>query len=80
MCPSVPGCGSGYRILIRGLTEKNYKLKSFSSKKFGDMLGAHVLSGVRPDGWTHYMFSLRGGGDGGSIRKIIERVSSYSYI
>ena len=30
---------------------------------------ARIITGVRPDGWTHYMFSLRGGGVGGSIRK-----------
>jgi hypothetical protein len=36
-------------------------------------------TGVRPDGWTHYMFFLRGD-EGKLLKKAIEGPSSYSYI
>ena len=51
----------------------------FASQMPFHILTGEAATGVRPDGWTHYMFFLRGG-EGKSIEKTIEGPSSYSYI
>ena len=76
VCPSVPGWGSGYRILIRGLTYRKNIHSLFSFGRCLRLEGKYRYRGPAGRLDTLHVLSEREI----FIKKTIEGPSSYSYI